>query len=562
VAASKQASEELLTELSHDESAAVRLSVVGNKRAPDAVHRALRRDPDPAVASAVKSIPLPANHFMGRAWFGVWLYAALFVSLIAALGAGLLDPEAGGAVGSLAAFATDLSLAALIGWGVVVLVVFVFALIWVSKPLSLATSQRGWTFAVVGFYAPFLVLMPVIGSVMALVRAITLLRGRIGAQRMGSEGSYTYYDPVTLKKGEGKPAGALLATGAVLHLVLAGVIVLRIVAFASGVGDASTADHAVKAEPEAAVVEIARFWAPLAPVVVDDDPQRGDLLVLRQLREADERTGREAGLELAAYRAEPDALRALWTRPLGGDPAQALDLVHVARAGELILKTNATGWASLVDMEAGEYRGNSYRLPAPARAACAADETHAWIAAGAQGVMMKGVAQGREVSAAARPAHCHDPADAPDICPAGLSQQVRCAEPAALPGRAAAGTRNVVTDGATHVAVLEREVIAFDRRGRRRWAASFSTEIEVAMPAGDRVVVVTAPPNSPGGFVAGLDGESGDAIWIEALPGEGGTPAALAASSSRAYVLRGDRLHSLALTDGQRVSYRRDAAVD
>ncbi len=109
--------------------------------------------------------------------------------------------------------------------GAMALIAVIVGMHWVSKPIDHATGNGfDWLLFVTWFWLPFVLVMPVAGTVMAWARAIILYRGKFSASTIESNGSRSSYGPVTLENGEGKPGAFLfLALGTLWPLIVAGV---------------------------------------------------------------------------------------------------------------------------------------------------------------------------------------------------------------------------------------------------------------------------------------------------------------------------------------------------
>ena len=99
--------------------------------------------------------------------------------------------------------------------GAIAVAAIIVATHYVGRPID-ATVQNGfdWLLFITWFWLPFVLLFPVVGSIMALVRSLILWRGRFAACTIESGGSRSHHDAVTLRDGEGNP-------GAVLFLAIA-----------------------------------------------------------------------------------------------------------------------------------------------------------------------------------------------------------------------------------------------------------------------------------------------------------------------------------------------------
>jgi hypothetical protein len=105
--------------------------------------------------------------------------------------------------------------------GIIVVLATLVTCAFVTRPIALATGYPGeWQLFATWFWVPFALAMPVVGSIMALVRGILLARGRFGSSTITSGSSSASYDAIVLQQGEGRPAALFFLALAMLWPVL------------------------------------------------------------------------------------------------------------------------------------------------------------------------------------------------------------------------------------------------------------------------------------------------------------------------------------------------------
>jgi len=105
--------------------------------------------------------------------------------------------------------------------GIIVVLSTLVTCAFVTRPIALATGYPGeWQLFATWFWVPFALVMPVVGSIMALVRGILLARGKFGSSTITSGSSSASYDAVVLEHGESLPAALFFLALALLWPVL------------------------------------------------------------------------------------------------------------------------------------------------------------------------------------------------------------------------------------------------------------------------------------------------------------------------------------------------------
>ena len=161
-----------------------------------------------AEAEAAHRARLAAAAAAGaRAWRAALLFAALLLG-------------AGAVVWTTPAGALEPGLIA--GGALTVVVSALVTCAYVTRPIALATGHPGeWQLFATWFWVPFALLMPMVGSLMAAIRALILLRGRFGAARIASGSTARDYPATALHHGEGRPAALFFLLLAVAWPLLA-----------------------------------------------------------------------------------------------------------------------------------------------------------------------------------------------------------------------------------------------------------------------------------------------------------------------------------------------------
>jgi hypothetical protein len=89
----------------------------------------------------------------------------------------------------------------------------------VARPIKRATGYDGsWMLFCIWFWLPFALVMPAVGQIMALARALILFRGKFSASTVTTNNTSTKsYDAVHLTRGEGRPAAIVFLALALLY---------------------------------------------------------------------------------------------------------------------------------------------------------------------------------------------------------------------------------------------------------------------------------------------------------------------------------------------------------